>query len=485
MPPKENDDSIRTRTRRATAAAAAAASSSGSSSTDSQKGKTWGRARDISLTTIALSLLIMSTTPLLVIYFWRACDSFKCDIVQPIMPLVDAALAEKLSLDLVLKWVLELLPKPTADGFKLYFSWLAFQAFLYTFIPAKIGYGQTTPAGFTLPYVVNGLRAWFITHSLFFALSLGFNLFPASIVHDHWGGLLVASNVYGYFLTLFSYIKALTFPSHAADRKFSSSVIYDVFMGVEFNPRLGEWFDFKLFHNGRPGIVAWTLINASFAAAQYQQIGYVTNSMMLLNFLHAVYVLDFFYHEDWYLRTIDICHDHFGFYLAWGDSVWLPFMYTLQSHYLVRNPIDLSLPYFVFVLTMGLSGYYIFRAVNNQKDLARSTNGKCTIWGKPARVLRTEFLTSDGKTHRSLLLTSGFWGVSRHFNYVGDLTISLAMCMACGMEGHVLPYFYIVYMTILLLHRIQRDDARCRGKYGKYWTEYSNLVPYKLIPYIY
>jgi hypothetical protein len=27
-----------------------------------------------------------------------------------------------------------------------------------------------------------------------------------------------------------------------------------------------------------------------------------------------------------YLRTIDIAHDHFGFYLAWGDVVWLPFM---------------------------------------------------------------------------------------------------------------------------------------------------------------
>ena len=75
-------------------------------------------------------------------------------------------------------------------------------------------------------------------------------------------------------------------------------------MGIEFNPRLGKLFDFKLFHNGRPGIVAWTLINASFAVAQYQKIGYITNSMILLNVLHAIYVLDFFYHEDWYLRTI-------------------------------------------------------------------------------------------------------------------------------------------------------------------------------------
>lgn len=38
------------------------------------------------------------------------------------------------------------------------------------------------------------------------------------------------------------------------------SKVYDFYMGVELNPRFGKWFDFKLFHNGRPGIVAWTLM---------------------------------------------------------------------------------------------------------------------------------------------------------------------------------------------------------------------------------
>ena len=52
------------------------------------------------------------------------------------------------------------------------------------------------------------------------------------------------------------------------DCKWSGSVMYDMFMGVEHNTRLGEWFDFKLFFNGRPGIVGWTVINFSFAAKQ-------------------------------------------------------------------------------------------------------------------------------------------------------------------------------------------------------------------------
>ncbi|KAJ3084617.1 hypothetical protein HK102_000606 [Quaeritorhiza haematococci] len=439
-----------------------------------QTGKTWGRQRDIGIAQVLEAAAIVAFCPLLVIYVWRACDAYKCELFGPVY----AIQANGFTLDAVLNEF----PKPTTEGFQLYFAWLAFQIFLYMVVPAKIGYGQATPAGYILEYVVNGLRVYFLTHILYFAAS-ALGLINPAIIHDNWGALLVAVNVYGYGLSLFVFIKAYLFPSHAADRKFSSSWIYDFFWGIEFNPRIGKWFDFKLFHNGRPGIVAWTLIDLSFAAAQYQQLGYITNSMYLVTFLHALYVIDFFYNEDWYLRTIDVCHDHFGFYLAWGDSVWLPFMYTLQSHYLVRNPVDMSTPYFLFVFGMGMLGYYIFRATNNQKDIVRKTDGKCTIWGKPATFIRTEYATSDGKIHKSLLLTSGFWGWSRHFNYFGDLFISFAMCMTCGFT-HILPYFYGVFMTCLLVARIDRDHKRCSGKYGKYWDEYCKKVPYKLIPYV-
>ncbi|CAG8542957.1 4913_t:CDS:2 [Paraglomus occultum] len=315
-------------------------------------------------------------------------------------------------------------------------TWGRDRGVLYAVLPAKIGYGQRTPAGYILPYKVNGLLAWTISHAVYLAGAYYFSWWSPSIIHDNWGSLLIAANIYGFFLTFFVYFKAYYFPTHPADRKYSGSVLYDLMMGIEMNPRFGELWDFKLFHNGRPGIVAWTMINLSFAAAQYQAIGteivgedgewkrvwgmlgwvrgktgcYVTNSMILLNILHATYVLDFFYNEDWYLRTIDIAHDHFGFYLAWGDTVWLPWMYTLQSHYLVRNPVDLSTPYFLFVLAMGFSGYYIFRAVNHQKDYVRRADGNCKVWGKPATFIRTKFITSDGTEHSSTLITCGYWG---------------------------------------------------------------------------
>ena len=57
----------------------------------------------------------------------------------------------------------------------------------------------------------------------------------------------------------------------------------------------------------------------------------VTPSYLTSSCLHqGIYVLDYFWNETWYLKTIDVCHDHFGWYLGWGDCVWLPYMYTLQ-----------------------------------------------------------------------------------------------------------------------------------------------------------
>lgn len=44
------------------------------------------------------------------------------------------------------------------------------------------------------------------------------------------------------------------------------------------------------------------------------------------------------------LTTMDIIHDGFGFMLAFGDLVWVPFIYSFQAFYLVAHPNELSWP---------------------------------------------------------------------------------------------------------------------------------------------
>lgn len=210
----------------------------------------------------------------------------------------------------------------------------------------------------------------------------------------------------------------------------------------------------------------------------------ITNSIMIATLFHTIYVVDFFVNEDWYVRTIDICHDHFGFYLAWGCMVWLPTMYTLQTQYLAQNPVILSTWAATTITVAGLIGYVLFRSVNHQKDLVRSTEGDCNVWGKPAKLVRVKYSTKDGLEHYSILLCSGWWGYARHVNYVGDLILSYSMCATCGLND-ILPWTYAVFMTILLIHRCWRDEERCSQKYGKGWAIYCKKVPWVIIPGIY
>lgn len=447
---------------------------------EDQTTDSWGRQGSMTWSTVIGALFMLTLCPILTNWFLASCEHYQCNIAS--MPV---ALLRASSLDEVKHLLWTWCPRFSRKATQIWIGWVAVQALMYQFVPGKIGYGQRTPAGHLLPYNVNGLTCYFISH-VGFVLGSYFGLYKLSVIADNWTGLFVIANVGGYGLTTFCMVKAYLAPSHSADRKFTGSIVYDFFMGIEFNPRIGKMFDFKLFFNGRPGIIAWTMIDISFAAAQYGDIGYVTNSMWIVLFLHALYVIDFFWNEDWYLRTIDIAHDHMGFYLAWGDLVWLPLMYTLQAQYLYYNKVDLTTFSAVSITVLGLAGYYIFRATNHQKDLVRSADGDVMIWGKKAEVIRTTYKTSDGVVHKSLLLCSGWWGLAHQINYFGDLLISLAMCLACGFgENAVLGYFYVIYMFILLNHRILRSEDRCKAKYGKFWEQYCEKVKYKMIPGIY
>jgi 7-dehydrocholesterol reductase len=208
---------------------------------------------------------------------------------------------------------------------------------------------------------------------------------------------------------------------------------------------------------------------------QYQLYGFITKSIIVSTALHTIYVVDFFIKEDWYLQTVDMCHDHFGFYLAWGSIVWLPSMYTLQNQYLARNPVILSSTQAIAIFLTGLSSYVLFRSVNHQKDLLRRTNGDCKLWGSPAEALRVKYWSKDGLEHDSVLLCSGWWGLARHVNYLGDLVMSYSMCATCGFRD-LLSWTYAGFMMILLVHRCWRDEERCSQKYGKGWEEYCKKV---------
>ncbi len=111
-------------------------------------------------------------------------------------------------------------PKFSIKACSGYATWLLFQALLYTYLPCTTSTGQLTPAGNLLKYQTNGLFAWVVTHILALAAVMAGVLDPA-ILAKHWGGLLIVANIYGFLVSVFSYIKAQLVPTHPQDRKFS------------------------------------------------------------------------------------------------------------------------------------------------------------------------------------------------------------------------------------------------------------------------
>ncbi|KAH7233215.1 ergosterol biosynthesis ERG4/ERG24 family-domain-containing protein [Fusarium tricinctum] len=371
-------------------------------------------------------------------------------------------------------------PQTTMKGIAAVICWVGLQAILYHYLPGENHQGQHTPAGYLLSYKINGLSAWIVTHLLYAAFSwLG--ILDPGFIPRNWSSLIGTMNLAGFVISALAFVKAYVAPTHLEDRKFSGSHLYDFYMGIELNPRLGDNFDMKLFSNGRAGMMIWTLIDFSNMAFQYQNQGYVEQSLIFVTALQTIYVVDFFINESWYLRTIDVKLDHYGFYLSWGCFCFLPTTYTIQGQYLGLYPSSPSTPYLTFFFALGIVGYALFRSVNHQKDTVRSSGGKCNIWGKPAECIVASFKTSDGKEHTSLLLCSGWWGCSRHANYVGDLILSFSTCALVGSTKAVV-WTYSVWMTMVLVHRCIRDERSCSVKYGDAWTEYCRRVPWRFIP---
>lgn len=70
----------------------------------------------------------------------------------------------------------------------------------------------------------------------------------------------------------------------------------------------------------------------------------------------------------------DITTDGFGFMLAVGDLLWVPFTYSTTARYLALHPVDIGLVGTAGILAVQLIGYTIFRGSNNEKNEFRKGN---------------------------------------------------------------------------------------------------------------
>jgi delta14-sterol reductase len=361
------------------------------------------------------------------------------------------------------------------SAFKVYMLWMLGLIALDRVIPGQYLFGTELRSKNRLRYKFNGTAVVLILTALLAgrAWQTRFALPELVYVYYHMLELTNTAIAVSVVLALYVYIASFchtTEPLLALGGN-TENHIYDWFIGRELNPRLGD-FDIKVFMEMRPGLLLWVVINLAMAHHQWLKFGHVTDSMILVCIFQCFYVVEGTFYESGLITMIDVTTDGFGFMLSFGDLALVPFTYTLQARYLADHPVSLGVAKSAAIIGVFLVGLLIFRLSNNQKNAFRK--------GDPKTAHLKYISTPTG----SKLLVSGWWGLSRHPNYLGDWIVAWAYSLPTGFATPI-PYYFVVFFAVLLIHRELRDEAKCAAKYGDTWKIYKQKVPYRIVPGIF
>ena len=133
-------------------------------------------------------------------------------------------------------------------------------------------------------------------------------------------------------------------------------------------------------------MLGWALLTLVFAIADYQLNGFHAGPFVTA-ILTNIYLAKFFMWETGYFNTLDITLDRAGYYLCWGCLCWVQIFYTFASLFMVGHPSKISNFAAFAIFIYGLVSIMLNYAVDRQKEIFRENNGKCHIWGRPAKYL--------------------------------------------------------------------------------------------------
>jgi delta14-sterol reductase len=339
---------------------------------------------------------------------------------------------------------------------------------LHYLLPGRrvTGYVRHSQTGELLKYRLNGIFVLIISIVLWFLLGyLGW------VPYD-WLYMIRWYSLAGAFTLglVFSLVMVLPYPSTG------KSWFADLFLGRLENPQ---------FRNGHIDAKIWLyLIGAvmlqlnvlGFVAHQYLAFGKISPAVILCGAMLTFFVWDYLTFEKVHLYTYDFFAERLGLKLGWGCLTFYPYFYSiaLWSTVHLQDPNTNSWMLFCFAFIF-ISGWILSRGANMQKFLFKIHPEKKFLGMKPKTI-------SDGKM---TLLTNGFWGLSRHINYLGEILMSLAIALSVGYPGIIWVWLYPLYYIVLLSLRQIDDDKRCSSKYGNLWKDYTKKVKYRIIPYLY
>ena len=341
------------------------------------------------------------------------------------------------------------------------------------FLPGLERRGYPLPqTGETVVYNLTGLTLFLWTHVVVAILVLGFGWRLTPLITHFWSLFIVINAVaviWSLALLLWGYRSANVVRVQMGEALPLPRVVKDLWFGNELNP---TWMgvDLKMFMY-QPSLIGVGLFVAAFAFAQYDVYGTVTPQMWCFLAFWWLYLWTHYVKEEFMLSTWDVIAENFGFMLVWGDLIYVPFLYSLPGWWVMANPEPFETYQWVVLCVVFLVCLVVFRDANWQKERYKRDPTQ-PIWGRPPETI-------GGR-----LLVSGWWGIGRKINYLGEIGVYLCFALCAGF-AHWAPYIVPASLIVLLVQRASRDDHRCREKYGDLWEAYCRRVPFRIFPIIY
>ena len=340
---------------------------------------------------------------------------------------------------------------------------------LHLVLPARrvAGYVRDERSGNVLRYRLNGPRVFLFTAGLWFAAGTS-GVLPWDWLWQHrWPGAAGAL-ILGLVV---SAAVVLTAPGSGGN------LLRDLYLGRRANPQpFGGRADAKMFLY-LAGAVLLELNLLSFAAHHFLTHPEDPSPGVVLHLaLFTWFVCDYLVFERVHLYTYDLFAERLGFKLVWGCLAWYPYFYAVGLWSVADLP-DPEAPAWLLVLAAALffGGWTLSRGSNLQKFRFKRDPERAFLGIRPRAL-------GDGERR---LLVSGFWGLSRHVNYLGEILMAVGLTLALGRPGMLGPWLYPLYYLALLVPRERDDDRRCAAKYGPLWERYRDQVRWRIVPGIY
>jgi delta14-sterol reductase len=342
---------------------------------------------------------------------------------------------------------------------------------LHLVVPARWvdGYVVDPGSGKKLRYRLNGIPVLVLSVAAW-ALACRTGVIAWDAFWIHRFDMLAGACVLGLLFTLAIVLPATRVPGR--------SLPADLYLGRLENPQWGNGRVVAKMFLYLFGAVLLELNVLSFTARHLVlHPDDPSPGLLLYAGLFTFFVVEYLTFEEVHLYTYDFMAERVGFKLGWGCLVFYPFFYCVGLWALAEAPNPQVGPaYLTAWVLLFFAGWTLSRGANLQKFRFKQ-DPRAKAFG----FLEPRALSGGGKH----VLTGGFWGLSRHINYLGEILMASALALVLGYPSSPGPWLYPLYYVLLLVPRQVADDRRCAERYGALWDEYCRRVPYRIVPYVY